>query len=100
MNEAVNSAVQFLSTYGNAILDRKDKIRILTEKVNKLKPSVEEYNRLKGEIASLNADNKREEKFLLNMKNMLEMHTDAKVSIGDPSLFDQSKKPEEQLEKE
>lgn len=89
MNETLNSAVSFLSEYGNKILERKVNIENLTEKMSKLKPAVEEYNRHKDEIIKLTAENKREEKFLINMKNMIESNTDAKVVIGDPSLFDQ-----------
>lgn len=94
MDEQLKSAVSFLSSYGNNILKRKERIESLNEKILKLKPAVEEYNRLKDEIIKLVAENKREEKFLINMKNMIENNTDAKVVVGDPSLFDQSDKEE------
>jgi DNA repair ATPase RecN len=89
MNEQLQSAVSFLSDYGNRILKRKEQITFNIEKINKLKPAVEEFNRLKGEVTSLTAENKREEKFLLSMKDMIESHTDAKVQVGDATFFDQ-----------
>jgi DNA repair ATPase RecN len=88
MNEQIQSAIALLNTYGTNILKREDVIKSLKEKVNKFKPSVDEYNRLRGEIDSLTAQNKSEKKFLTDMKNMIEKFTDVKVQIGDPTLFD------------
>ncbi len=91
MNEQIQSAIALLNTYGSNILKREDVIKSLKEKVNKFKPTVDEYNRLRGEIDSLTAQNKSEKRFLTDMKNMIEKFTDVKVQIGDPTLFDGKK---------
>ncbi|NMB81169.1 MAG: hypothetical protein GYA14_05075, partial [Ignavibacteria bacterium] len=47
---------------------------------------------------NLKNHNRSEEKFLIKMKDMIEQNADAKVIIGDPTLFDQKKEGESEPE--
>lgn len=88
--QQLNAAISFLATYAGNYGKRKEIILSLEERCGKLKAAVEEYRKTKEQIDVLRAQNKSEEKFLINMKNMIEHN---EIGIGEGPLFNQ--KPEE-----
>lgn len=98
MNPQIEAAVSFLNNYADNHSKRQQNVSSLEERANKLKPAVDEYRRLNEQINNLKNHNRSEEKFLIKMKDMIEQNTDAKVVIGDPTLFDQKKEVESETE--
>lgn len=98
MNPQIEAAVSFLNNYADNHSKRQQHISSLEERANKLKPAVDEYRRLNEQINNLKNHNRSEEKFLIKMKDMIEQNADAKVIIGDPTLFDQKKEGESEPE--
>lgn len=91
MNPQIEAAVSFLNNYADNHTRRQQNITSLEEKANKLKPAVDEFRKLNEQINNLKNHNRSEEKFLIKMKDMIEQNTEAKVVIGDPTLFDPDK---------
>jgi len=88
MTQQLDAAISFLNNYAENFGRRKELISSLIAKIEKLKPAVEDYRKIKEQLDSLQSQNKSEEKFLINMKNMIEHN---EIGIGEGPLFDQTK---------
>ena len=87
----LGAAISFLNNYAVNHQQRVEAVNSLTEKLIKLKPAIDECRKLNEQINNLKNQNRSEEKFLMKMKDMIEQNSEAKITIGDPSFFDEGK---------
>lgn len=86
----LNSGLSFLNAYANQHMAREEKITVLEEKLIKLQPMVDEAAKIAEEIKLIRAQNKSDEKFLMNMNEVILAETGEPISNGE--LFDAAKR--------
>jgi hypothetical protein len=89
--------MNFLATYKSARDKRAALIESKKTQIEELKPAVEEYENLKSEIDFLQKENRQDEKFLINMNEMVLRNTGDPIDNGP--LFN-NEKTEEDSEQE
>jgi len=82
-----SSQMNFLGAYAEAYHKRKELAKAIQEKIDKLKPAVQEAENLEARLSEINKTNREDEKFLMNMNNTVEKSLG--VAIDNGPLFDE-----------
>lgn len=91
MDNATNqyhSQMEFLKAYAHSTAQKKQAAVGLKERLESLKPSVEEANKIVEELEDLQKSIRLDEKFLISMNEMVVRNTGEPISNGP--LFDAS----------
>lgn len=84
-SEMFSSQMNFLGAYADAFFNRREKAKAIQDKLDKLKPVLQEAETLEEELNELHKANREDEKFLMNMNNTVEKSLG--ITINNGPLF-------------